>query len=253
MNLIIDRLYQNMETMKLNRIKLIFENYAERVEKDKISFLEALDYLIEEEKNYKKENSLEIRTKIAGFPFVKSFEQFDFKFQASIDLQSINDLRTMRFVEAKENVIFLGPPGVGKTHLAISLGLDAIRNNYSCYYMNCHDLITGLNQAQHENRLNQRLKQLCRHKVLIIDEIGYLPIDEQGANLFFQLISKRYEKLSIILTSNKSYSQWNEIFGNTAAAILDRLLHHSTTINIRGESYRIKDKKSQISQIRKTN
>lgn len=131
-----------------------------------------------------------------------------------------------------ENVIMLGPPGVGKTHLSISLGLEAIRNKFSTYYLNCHDLVTSLNQAQFENKLNQRIKNLCKYKVLVIDEVGYLPIDEKG---------------SIILSSNKSFNQWDEIFGDASAEILDRLLHHSTTINIKGDSYRIKDKKSQLS------
>jgi DNA replication protein DnaC len=152
-----------------------------------------------------------------------------------------------------ENVILLGPPGVGKTHLSISLGLEAIRNKFSTYYLNCHDLITSLNQAQFENKLNDRIKNLCKYKLLVIDEVGYLPIDKQGANLFFQLISKRYEKGSIILSSNKSYNQWDEIFGDASAAILDRLLHHSTTVNIKGESYRIKDRKDQLLKSKKQN
>lgn len=251
MSILMQRLLKNMAVLKLNKMQLIFENYFERIQKEQISFTEALDYLLEEEKTYKHETSLAIRTKIAGFPMIKTFEHFDFKFQPSIDLQVINELRTMRFVHNNENVILLGPPGVGKTHLSVALGIEAVRNNYSCYYMNCHDLISDLNQAHHENRLQMRIKQFCRHKVLIIDEIGYLPIDTQGANLFFQLISKRYEKLSIILTSNKSFSQWHEIFGSTASAILDRLLHHSTTINIKGESFRIKDRKYQILQSQK--
>lgn len=239
-----ERLSFNLEKLKLTKISEILANYLERAVKEKISIIEALDYLFEEEKNNKESSSLKTRIQVSGFPFRKTFEDYDFGFQPSIDIKQIDELRTMRFINNQENVIFLGPPGVGKTHLSISLGLYALKNNYSTYYINCHDLIKKLNKAQHENRLEIQMKTFCKYKLLIIDEVGYLPFDREGANLFFQLISRKYEKSSIILTSNKSFREWGEIFTDNiiASAILDRLLHHSTVINIKGNSYRLKEK-----------
>ena len=150
----------------------------------------------------------------------------------------------MRFLENGENVVFLGPPGADKTHLASALGLVAARHRFSIYYINCHQLIEQLKKAHFENRLPDKLRVLAKYKMLIIDEIGYLPIDIQGANLFFQLIARRYEKTSTVFTSNKTFSRRNEVFADVtiASAILDRVLHHCTVINIKGEPYRLNDK-----------
>lgn len=243
-----ERLLQNLEALKLLKTKEILDNFLERASKEKLSLTESLDYLINEERCFKDEKSLIMRTNVAGFPYRSTFEQFDFNYQPSIDIQVINELRTMRFVANAENVIFLGPPGVGKTHLSIALGMEVVKNKYGCYQINCHELITALNRAHFENCLAAKLKTYAKYKVLIIDEVGYLPFDKQGANLFFQLISKRYEKHSTIITSNKSFSEWGDIFGDTviASAVLDRLLHHCTVVNIKGDSYRLKDRKGQF-------
>ena len=190
---------------------------------------------------------------MAGFPFRKGLDMFDFSFQPSIDKEQIMELATLRFVDNTENVVFLGTPGVGKTHLAISIGIMAAENRYSTHYYNCHSLIEMLKKAQYENRLEEKLKILTKYKVLIIDEIGYLPMDIQGANLFFQLITRRYEKHSTIFTSNKPFSTWDEVFSDLtiASAILDRILHHCQVINIKGESYRLKERKELMREKRK--
>jgi DNA replication protein DnaC len=173
-------------------------------------------------------------------------EQFDFEFQASVDRRLVRDLSTLRFLNNGENVIIVGPPGTGKTMLSVGLGLKAAEAGRRVLFTSADDLVTALTQAFHENRLEDKLKVYTRTSLLIIDEIGYLPLDKLQSNLLFQVISKRYEKGSLILTSNKGFGDWGSIFAGDpviASAILDRLLHHSHVINIRGESYRLKEKR----------
>ena len=172
-------------------------------------------------------------------------EDFNFEFQPSIDKAVISDLALLRFIYNAENVVFLGPPGVGKSHLAVAIGIEAVQAGLSVYFANAGILIERLKKANSEGLLEDKIRTLAKYKLLIIDEMGYLPFDSEGANCFFQLVSKRYEKTSTIFTSNKSYGDWGEIFHDQviAAAMLDRILHHCTTINIKGESYRLKDRK----------
>lgn len=248
--LVMDRIKENLELLNMRNTISIIENYLETAIRDKTNLVDALDYILLEEAKFKNNRAVESQIQMSGFPFKKTLESFDFSFQPSIDKTQIDELATMRFAHNKENLVFLGPPGVGKTHLAVSLGMIAARNRISTYYINCHNLITQLNKAHFENRLAERIKTYSKYKVLIIDEIGYLPMDIQGANLFFQLIAKRYEKNTTILTSNKPFSAWNEVFSDItiASAILDRVLHHCTVINIKGESYRLKERKEFMKQ-----
>lgn len=242
-----ERLHSNLQYLKLNTIEELLDNYLEIAARDSRTTMEVLDYLFEQEKKHREAVAIERRMKSAVFPVKKTLEEFDFEFQKSIDKKVIEDLATLRFVHNSENVVFLGPPGVGKSHLAIALGIEAVKVGISVYFTNTGNLIERLKTANREGMLEKKLRDLMKYKVLIIDEIGYIPFDEEGAHCLFQLISRRYEKSSTILTSNKSYGEWGEIFKDhiIAAAVLDRVLHHSTTINIRGESYRLKERKKQ--------
>ena len=242
-----ERLHNNLQYLKLNTIEDLLDNFLEIAARDNKTTMEVLDYLFEQEKKHREAVAIERRMKSAVFPVKKTLEEFDFEFQKSIDKKVIEDLATLRFVHNSENVVFLGPPGIGKSHLAIALGIEAVKAGVSVYFTNTGNLIERLKTANQEGMLEKKLRDLMKYKVLIIDEIGYLPLDEEGAHCLFQLISKRYEKSSMILTSNKSYGEWGDIFKDhvIAAAVLDRILHHSTTINIRGESYRLKERKKQ--------
>ena len=232
--LTMDRLRENLESLKMKNTLEILDNYLERAVAENLNIVEVLDHIFSEEAKSKRKRAYEKQVQMSGFPIKKTLDDFDFSFQPSIDKRQIDELATMRFLENGENVVFLGPPGVGKTHLASALGLVAAQHRFSTYYINCHQLIEQLKKAHFENRLPDKLKILAKYRMLIIDEIGYLPMDIQGANLFFQLIARRYEKTSTVFTSNKTFSQWNEVFADVtiASAILDRVLHHCTVINI---------------------
>jgi DNA replication protein DnaC len=245
MSLALERLHTQLVQLGLTEMDTVLEAHLERAGKQEPTYAEFLGELIGAEAEAKSARQLQARLRLANLPGAKTLTQFDFSFQPSIDERQVRELATLSFVAEASNVILLGPPGVGKTHLAVALATAAIRGGYGAYFMTAHDLVSDLGRAMREGQLPQRLRIYLRPKVLVVDEVGYLPLDEAGATIFFQLVSARYERGSILLTSNKSYGEWGTIFGEVtlASAILDRLLHHSTTINIRGESYRLKERR----------
>lgn len=240
----IEELNKNLDNLELQKIKEIFPDYVHKTSKENISLTEHLNYLLNEEVNDRNVRAAEGIIKAANFPFRKTIEDYDFSFQPSISENQIKELSTLSFVEHHENIIFIGSPGVGKTHLAVALGIEAAKHRNSVYFITCHNLMIKLNKAQKENRLDKQMQHLAQYKVLIIDEIGYLPVDHQGSNLLFQLIARRYMNKSTIVTTNMPFSRWGEVFSDNtlASALIDRLLHYSHIIRITGNSYRIKDK-----------
>lgn len=236
------QLKNNLEYLKLKQMQLHLDEVIDFITSNNLSFTEGLVRLTMHEIDFKETNMIRSMVKVGAFPHQKGIEDFDFTFQPSINEQEIRDFETLRFLESAENIVFLGSSGVGKTHLAVSIGIAAAKKRYSTYFIKCHDLIQQLKRAKLENRLEARLKHFLKYKLLIIDELGYLPIEKEDAKLFFQLIDLRYEKRSTILTTNINFNSWDEVFYDPviANAILDRILHHAHVINITGRSYRLK-------------
>jgi DNA replication protein DnaC len=237
-----DQIRGQLADLKMPGALEVLDAVLSKIDAGQMTAPEAIRTVLEAQISLRKDRRLEAAMRSSRLPAVKHFADFDFSFQPSIKREQIESLATLGFVERRENVVFLGPPGVGKTHLAISLAIAAAEQGRRVYYGTLAELITGLEEAQASGKLLPRMKTLTHPTLLVVDEIGYLPVSRTGAMLFFQLMSRRYEHASTVLTSNKGFEEWGEIFGDDvmAAALIDRLLHHCHIVNIRGNSYRMR-------------
>lgn len=237
-----NRLKANLDYLKLKQIDLHLDEILDS-KYSHLSIVDALLKLTDYEVDVKRQNSITAMVRIAKIPAGKTVDNFDFSFQESIEEREIRNLMTLSFIENKENIVFVGSSGVGKTHLAAAIGLEAATNGYSTQFIKCSELLEKLRKAHAEKRLENSLKYYNRSKLLIIDELGYLPLNPGDERLLFQVIDRRYEKKSTVLTTNIPFASWDELFNDAlvAHAILDRVLHHAKVIQITGESYRLKD------------
>lgn len=237
------QLINNLEQLKLTKIKEYIPNYLDDNIKNNLFIIDILKELTDKEIEFREDRAAQINLTISNFPYHKTVNDFDFSYQPNISKNQILDLCSLRFIETNSNILFIGSSGVGKTHLATSIGMEASSKRLSTYFIHFNDLMTKIKKAYQENRQESVVKHYSKYRLLIIDEIGYLPVEKEYSNIFFQLIAARYEKKSTIITTNQPLSKWGEVFNDNtiATAIIDRLVHHSSVIKITGKSYRIKD------------
>ena len=239
-----DRIRSHATRLGLTHLTETITALVERAETAQLGYLEFVDLLLEEEVGLRESRRFRNALKLSGLPHHNTLDEFDFAFQPDLDGRKVRDLATLEFIRAKSNVALLGPPGVGKTMLAVALAVAACQAGFSIYFTTLDDLVRRLRTAEATGRFNRQLQAFLRPAVLVVDEVGYLPLDRAEANMFFQLITRRYERGTMIVTSNKSFTEWGGVLGDDvlATAILDRLLHHCDVIAINGPSYRLKDR-----------
>jgi DNA replication protein DnaC len=238
----IDSIKNSFVALRMPRALEVLDGTLRRIEQGEIDGIEALDQLLLEERTMRENRRVRTALTLARLSTVKSLAGFDFAFQPSLDKKRILALAQLDFIDRNEVIHFLGPPGTGKTHLASALAIEAVKVGRSVYFSTLADIVASLAKAERDGVLRERIRYLCRPALLVVDEIGYLSITAGGGNLFFQLVNGRYEKGAMILTSNRGFAEWGEIFGDTvvATALLDRLLHHAVVIQIEGSSYRLR-------------
>ena len=248
MNLQMEKIQQACDTLKLGAIALEWSAVADHAAANEVCFADFLEQLLSIELDARQQRTRETLLKFAGLPAIKRFDDYDFTFATGAPRKQLQSLRSLAFIERIENIVLLGPSGVGKSHLAMSLAHGAILKGIKTRFISAADLMLQLATAKKQDRLDMYLKRsILAPKLLVIDEIGYLPFGREEANLFFCVIAKRYEQGSVIVTSNLPFSQWSTAFADDqtlTAALLDRLLHHAHIVQITGNSYRLKDKKT---------